>query len=447
MPVLRLVLGAAVCSAITIAGCRGEPTNCPVGTVTADPREIPEGSNRTGLTVDVSRPSFDIGLEVVTELSAVAGAIEDPFSRSTSYACAFDFSGEDEICVTTTYEDIQEQPSATSRAPKRRGPNVYIDSPSECSTTQCAVVVCPAVKNICPEISTLTVEPTILEEGATALITVVAEDPDDNPEALITTLSSKYGTIDDPSAHTTTYVCDPDVGGIVEICVMASDGDESCDVERCTSVRCPGEPLENTCPIIEAISADPTVIPTGQTKTAVRIDATDPDEFPLPLRVDWSSETGVFEDRFASETTFKCGDSGPVEVCVRANDGDPECSENRCMTVQCPSDIPANLCPQLFVINSVPRVIEEGETTTLVQTRGQDTDGLPLPLTLTLNALWGSFENTENSLEPLNVVAQNATYVCDRPGRVEVCVDATDGACTKTLCDNIVCPSDIPTPP
>jgi hypothetical protein len=101
----------------------------------------------------------------------------------------------------------------------------------------------------------------------------------------------------------------------------------------------------------------------------------------------------------------------------------------------------------LFVINGVPRIIPEGETSTRVETRGQDTDGLPVPLVLTLNALWGSFENTINIPEPNNVVAQNATYVCDRPGDVEVCVDATDGACVKTLCDNIVCPDDIPVPP
>ena len=117
------------------------------------------------------------------------------------------------------------------------------------------------------------------------------------------------------------------------------------------------------------------------------------------------------------------------------------------MTLQCPSEIPPNVCPQLFVINSIPRVIPEGQSSTLVETRGQDTDGLPLPLALTLSALWGSLENTDNIQEPLNVVAQNATYICDRPGPVEVCVDATDGACTKTLCDYIVCPDDIATPP
>jgi hypothetical protein len=29
---------------------------------------------------------------------------------------------------------------------------------------------------------------------------------------------------------------------------------------------------------------------------------------------------------------------------------------------------------------------------------------------------------------------------------VEVCVDATDGACTKTLCDSLFCPDDIAPP-
>jgi hypothetical protein len=166
------------------------------------------------------------------------------------------------------------------------------------------------------------------------------------------------------------------------------------------------------------------------------------------LETEFSSGTGAFEDRNASETIFRCGEPGPVQICVDASDGDPTCDdEPRCLTVQCPSDIRLNSCPMLFVINGVPRIIPEGETSTRVETRGQDTDGLPVPLVLTLSAPWGSFENTINIPEPNNVVAQNATYVCDRPGDVEVCVDATDGACVKTLCDNIVCPDDIPVPP
>ena len=450
MPVVRLISVALLC-ALVLLGCRNESPTCPVGTVTSDPREIPDGTNQTNLFIEVNNPFPDNGLAVVTELSALTGAIGDPSARETTYTCPFDFSGEAEVCVTTTYEDgVQPGLSSdvASAEPKLGGPNVFLQNPLECSTTECTVVVCPEEKNVCPEVSSLVVDPDELEEGETATVTVVVEDPDDNPPgALMTTLSARDGTIANPSAQTTNYMCDPDVGGIIPICVLASDGDPSCDVERCSTVLCPGEPDENTCPIIESVTANPIEVPSGETMTTVRIDATDPDEFPMPMRIEWSSETGVFEDRFAPETTFTCGESGPVEVCARANDGDPKCNESRCMTVQCASGIPANLCPQLFVINGVPRLIPEGQTTTLVQTRGQDTDGLPSPLTLTLNALWGSLENTDNIQEPLNVVVQNATYVCDRPGRVEVCVDASDGACTKTLCDNIVCPNDIPTSP
>ena len=105
-----------------------------------------------------------------------------------------------------------------------------------------------------------------------------------------------------------------------------------------------------------------------------------------------------------------------------------------------------NICPKLFNINAIPRVIPEGQTTTIVETRGQDTDGLPFPLVLTLRAPWGSFENVENIPMAGNVVGQNATYICDRPGPVEICVDATDGACNKTQCDIVTCPDDIVPP-
>jgi hypothetical protein len=131
---------------------------------------------------------------------------------------------------------------------------------------------------------------------------------------------------------------------------------------------------------------------------------------------------------------------------LEATDGAPECDQDRCITVECPLDIRPNLCPMLFVINSIPRIIPAGETTTMVETRGGDTDGLPFPLVLTLRALWGTLENTENIQKENNVVEQNATYICDRPGKVEICVDATDGACLKTRCDVVTCPADIPTP-
>ncbi len=165
------------------------------------------------------------------------------------------------------------------------------------------------------------------------------------------------------------------------------------------------------------------------------------DEFPQLLRTELSAPTGTFEDRNASSTLYTCGAPGLVDICVRASDGDQDCDKDRCITVQCPSDIPPNICPNLFVINAIPSTISPGQTSTRIETRAQETDSLPLPLVLTLRALWGSFENTDNIQGPNNGVAQNATYICDRPGDVEICVDATDGACVKTRCTNVTCPA------
>ena len=453
MPVVRTTRSAALWCTLLLFGCRSEPSDCPTATVSADPQKIPAGTNEADLLVEASNPFPQHGLTVVTELTAISGVIANPFARATTYACAHDVSGPVEICVNATYtdspvEDGSENPNVGASHEYLRAPHVRISDPLECSETRCIDVICPEEKNACPVVSSLTVDPMDAREEGTATITVVAEDLDDRPEALVTTLTVRHGTIKDPNASTTEYACDDDVGGMIEICVVASDGDSSCDVERCTFVRCPGDPLENTCPIIEDLIANPNPIPAGEDTTTVRVDAIDPDDFPEPLETEFSADTGAFENPNASETIFRCGEPGPVEVRVTASDGDPTCDdEPHRITVQCPSDIRINLCPMLFVINGVPRIIPRGETETRVETRGQDTDGLPLPLVLTLNALWGSFEDTTNIQEPKNVVAQNATYVCDRPGEVEVCVDATDGACLKTLCDNVVCPDTIPIPP
>jgi hypothetical protein len=431
---------------LLLVGCREGDNLCPKPVLTATPSDIPAGQNQTDLKVEVG--SFE-GFATFSEITAESGAIADPFAEETTYRCAYDVSGPVQLCVEATYREVTESdvPDVGGTIAHLRKPHVQLPNPLICSEKTCMNVTCPEEKNECPVVTSLTAEPEILSVGEMATVQIVAEDPDDNPNALTTLLNARHGTIAAPTARSTTYSCDPEVGGAVEICVTASDGDTTCDVERCTSVLCPGEPLDNTCPIIQSVSADPTAVPSGETTTDVQVVASDPDNFPVPLRIEWSSNTGVFEDRFAADTTFTCGASGPVQLCVKANDGDPDCNETSCLTVQCPSDIPANLCPQLFVVNGVPRRIPVGQTSTRVETRGQDTDGLPFPLTLTLNALWGSFENTENIQQPFNVVQQDATYICDRPGPVELCVDATDGACTKTLCDNVICPDDILPPP
>jgi hypothetical protein len=451
MPVVRVSSSATfLCALLIIVGCRSTPSDCPQAFVTAEPTTIPEGLSGTDLFVDVRIPSPVDGLVAVTELLAISGTIADPFARATTYACAHDVSGPVEVCVKTAYVESDAEGGALGEVP-----NV------ECSETDCTDVVCPEEKNVCPEVSSLTIDPMapmVVPVGEKATITVVADDPDDNPEELVATLTARHGIIADARASETTHTCDPNVGGVIPICVEASDG--ACTDTVCAQVRCPGEPLENTCPIIDDMSADPNPIPRRQDSSTVVVTAFDPDEFPKALSVEWTSDGGGFEDPHEPETTFSCGEPGPVDVCLEVSDGDPSCLElpdaKRCMTIECPSDVIRNFCPNLNVINVNPSTIQPGSNWTTVQTRGWDTDGKPFPMVLTLTALWGTFEDTENMSCPEitlecpqsdNVVFQNAIYICDRPGPVELCVDATDGACTKTLCTDVVCPDDVPTPP
>jgi hypothetical protein len=463
MPVVRTTGSVLLLCALLLGGCRATPSNCPQATVTADPQEIPDGTNETDLIVTVSVPGTHPELDVITKLTSVTGTIADPFALETTFVCDHDVSGPVEICVNTTYRDDNgivdgvEAPNVDGSYQYIRQPHVRLYQPLECTYTSCIEVTCPEIKNQCPVVSSLTIDPMSLSEGETATIEVVAEDPDDNPEALSTTLMARYGNIADPTARRTSYTCDPDIGGADAICVVASDGNSSCDAERCTWVRCPGDPLENFCPIIEDFTANPNPIPSGEETTTVRVDAVDPDEFPEPLQTTFIAETGAFEDPHARETTFHCGEPGDVEVCVVASDGDPDCAEEkRCITVRCPTTVVKNVCPNLNNINALKSVIPLGETSTPIETRGWDTDRKPFPLVLTLSALWGTFENTENlmceagdpdCLQSPNVVFQNATYICDRPDEIELCVEATDGLCSKKLCTFVTCPSDIPTAP
>lgn len=174
----------------------------------------------------------------------------------------------------------------------------------------------------------------------------------------------------------------------------------------------------------------------------------------------------TFADRSVPATTFTCQALGNHTITITASDdGFDYCTCDWTVDITCvqgesgsggaggspgaggaagsAGGQSGNICPNLKIINAIPSTIRPGNTSTVVQTRAQDSDGLPLPLMLTLRALLGSFENSENIPMSRNVVGQNATYICDRPGAVELCVDATDGACTKTLCTDVTCPSDI----
>ncbi len=103
MPVLRSIGSASLCCALLLVGCPGSTPQCPEATVITDPAEIPSGRSETDVFVEVSNPTPENGLEVITELTAVSGAIADPFALATTFACVHDESGEVEICVNVTY--------------------------------------------------------------------------------------------------------------------------------------------------------------------------------------------------------------------------------------------------------------------------------------------------------------------------------------------------------
>ena len=216
--------------------------------------------------------------------------------------------------------------------------------------------------------------------------------------------------------------------------MLASDGDDACDQTRCVTVECPGVAPNNVCPVIRNLSATPTVIPPDERQSLIEVDAFDPDTNPEALRTILSASAGTFDDRNASTTLFRCGAPGATEISVRATDGDRKCDQERTITVQCPSTVADNLCPKLYVINAIPSKIPEGQDWTEVQTRAEDFGDGPLELVTTFYAFRGTFDDPN---------AKNTVYRCERSGLQEVCVDAFDGACVKTLCMDVICPQDL----
>jgi hypothetical protein len=433
------VLVLACCAALLL-GCRTEEGFCPAPTVELDPVVIPTGDNDAAVLVTVDNPNPDNGREVLTELYADSGTFDDPLALLTTYHCAHDVAGEVEICVDAIYgPPIGPAPGTASAAigaaiESLRAPTAYFIRPEDCLETHCANVVCPEDKNQCPVISDLTVEPEVIMEGETATARVIAGDPDNNPAPLVTTWLASAGTFGNRHASETTYTCNPGVGGPIEICIEASDGDDGCDVSQCLTVQCPGPIPDNVCPVIRDLKSTPKIIPPGLDRSLIEVDAFDPDAVnPEPLVTTLSASLGVFADKNASETIYTCGSPGPAEICVKASDGDRDCDKDRCITLQCPGTVPDNICPRLFTVNAIPsNTIPEGKNWTEVQVRADDPDLGPLLLMTTLYARYGTFDDPNS---------RDTIYRCERSGLIEVCADATDGACEKTLCMDVFCPA------
>lgn len=188
------------------------------------------------------------------------------------------------------------------------------------------------------------------------------------------------------------------------------------------------------CPEIRSLTATPDAIPPNESQALVEVDAFDPDGLPDPLVTRLSALTGTFDDPTASAALYTCGAPGFAAICVVASDGNRACDVQDCIPVACPSSIPPNVCPRLMSLNAIPSNIPPGEDSTDIQVRADDPDSGPLPLTTTLYALRGTFDDPN---------AADTVYRCERSGLNEICADASDGACVKTACIDVHCPDDL----
>ena len=424
-----------------LAGCKGGGDgSCPSPTVDAEPQKIPPGTDTATVFVAYTNPNPENERPVVTRLYAESGTFADPSAEVTTYTCAHDVIGPVQICVDATYGPAEgggEGALIQASQEYLRGPHGVLPNPDECLATDCITVICPEVRNMCPDIASLTAIPEVIPPGEeTALIQVVAEDRDGIPEPLRTTLTTEYGSFVDPYAARTVYTCDREVGGEIAICVVASDGDETCDQEFCITVECPGPPPANTCPVVEDLNATPNPIPPGERTTLIEVQARDPDEQPGPLVTMLLAPSGWFDDSNAPSTTYTCGDRGPVEVCVVASDGDETCpigSRMQCLEVECPSTV--NRCAELTGSVVSPLQVDVGFDID-VTAEALDDDGDPIDFRW--NSLRGSFADP---------TADTTTYRCEAIGDDAIVVQVSDGGfelCKDSWQTVVTC---VPAPP
>jgi cysteine-rich repeat protein len=124
----------------------------------------------------------------------------------------------------------------------------------------------------------------------------------------------------------------------------------------------------NQCPKIFSFSAQPNVVPKGQSSTLIQTLALDldgtcgnncdpqtcdtanpPNCTPGPdngFATQLDAFVGTFDDPTASLTTYHCDPyfPGPIEICVNATDGDLDCDKNQCIAVVCPDPCEGVVC-------------------------------------------------------------------------------------------------------
>jgi hypothetical protein len=184
---------------------------------------------------------------------------------------------------------------------------------------------------------------------------------------------------------------------------------------------------QNICPVIERLESVPGSAEGELGTSTIFIQVYDPDDRPEPLQVTLSAEAGTFDDRHSTAARYRCdlADTGrPLDICVRASDGDESCDQTECIEVEC------NVCPNLNILNAIPSAIPDPNKMK-IEWRAIDPDEGPQPMTAQLTSTSGSFDDP---------TAMDSVFTCDTPGAAEICVEVTDSVCAKSTCIVVLCP-------
>jgi hypothetical protein len=157
----------------------------------------------------------------------------------------------------------------------------------------------------------------------------------------------------------------------------------------------------------------------GSTDSTVSVVATDPDMSAEPLETRFRATTGTFNDPAASSATYACGAPEAAMVILIRGKADPSRDVEQTITIQCPDDIPINLCPKRNTVNAIPSNIPADKGWTEVQVRASDSDAGRLPLVTMFHSFRGSFDDPR---------AADTLYRWERTSLQELCAHASDGA-------------------
>ena len=236
--------------------------------------------------------------------------------------------------------------------------------------------------NIPPQIISVEAVPASILDTETSDLLVVANDPDDGPQALSYqwTIVSGGGVLDDATLPDPIYYPADVVGSqSVTLRVEVSDGEATVNSSLTLQVLDADAPPANLPPQIISVEAIPASILDTETSDLLVV-ANDPDDGPQALSYQWTivSGGGVLDDATLPDPIYYPADvvsSQSVTLRVEVSDGEATVNSSLTLQVLDADAPPANLPPQIISVEAVPASILDTETSDLLVVANDPDDG------------------------------------------------------------------------